>query len=269
MSFESPKPLKKEPSPEQLEKADLLIGRLEEPVREMLQPLLEKIEAGEYGVLLGEDASGRIPALIVRDVMKSIYEKHGNSFKTRFIAGTPRESTMTPETLSEKTKGNEKYVENLKNEVGDKRILLITDFINTGEAVRAITNALHDAGISFDIGTLRLSELTIEKSEMEKNLQGTIYNADYPPFEGGSGTSIYGEYFLGGVVKDELSDPGSVHAVPIRNFIENHSRFEKDKMFDARTHVRTDDQDVAQTLTNHARKEVHAVSERILTSFGY
>jgi len=65
------------------------IAELREPIQNLLEQLRDKIDKGEYGVIIGDDASGRIPALILDNVIKSVYQDKGYTKpKTIFFAGS-------------------------------------------------------------------------------------------------------------------------------------------------------------------------------------
>ncbi|MBI5420722.1 MAG: hypothetical protein HZA35_00180 [Parcubacteria group bacterium] len=49
------------------------IVELEEPIQRLLDQLRPHLEKNEYRLIIGDDASGRIPTLIMRKVMDTIY----------------------------------------------------------------------------------------------------------------------------------------------------------------------------------------------------
>ena len=51
------------------------VAELREPMQKILQAMRENIEQGDYVAILGEDASGRIPALIFRKIFRRSLRK--------------------------------------------------------------------------------------------------------------------------------------------------------------------------------------------------
>ncbi len=273
VSNKSPKQtaLEKE-NQELVERGTELIGRIEEPIKEMLAPVLGKIQAGEYDLLIGEDASGRIPTLIVGEIMGEIYRQNKNHFETRFIAGRPsgrerKTINNTPEAQERKGENDREYIQKIKRELAPKRVLLVTDFILSGTGIRSITDSLHAENIPFDICTLRLG-YPKKKVEREEQLHSSISHGNYPRFGGGEGTAIYNEYFLGGVIKDPEA-PDAVHAIRTRDFTPRASAEQKEDLIDDVAQVVTSSPEVSQMLTNVAHEEVKKVAKNILVSLGY
>lgn len=67
------------------------ISSLREPFQKIFLKLQESIDSGEYNLIIGDDASGRIPALVVRNFIKEVYAKRGYPKPaTRFFAGSGR-----------------------------------------------------------------------------------------------------------------------------------------------------------------------------------
>lgn len=64
------------------------IGRLEIPTTIILEKILGNIEKGEYNLIIGADASGRIPTLVFKKFIDYVYQKLGYPLaKTIFLAG--------------------------------------------------------------------------------------------------------------------------------------------------------------------------------------
>ena len=67
------------------------IANVEEPMRKIFEQISGNFERGEYDLMIGTDASGRIPALIIFKLAKHIYEKSSHPLPMfRFIAGHAR-----------------------------------------------------------------------------------------------------------------------------------------------------------------------------------
>ncbi|MEK7463307.1 MAG: hypothetical protein AAB621_03040 [Patescibacteria group bacterium] len=136
---------------------------LELLVLPLIEKLKENIDKGEYDMLIGDDASGRIPTLILRGIINSRkrelnpYLKSSESeIKTRFVAGGQLRSTE--QLIS--------VIEKLKPEVKNK-VLIVTEYISSGRSMEKLSSALKGLGIPFDIATLK-SEFDGEKSNLGK-----------------------------------------------------------------------------------------------------
>ena len=66
-------------SPEKREEGALIpeIEELREPIKKLLEQLHPHLENGEYQILISDEASGRIPALVFLHVINEIYRKKG------------------------------------------------------------------------------------------------------------------------------------------------------------------------------------------------
>lgn len=64
------------------------IAQIEEPMKKIFEQISENFEEGEYDLMIGIDASGRLPSLILFKLASHIYEKNGYPAPMfRFIAG--------------------------------------------------------------------------------------------------------------------------------------------------------------------------------------
>ena len=82
------------------------IEQLRVPIQKILEELRPEIEKAAYGMVLSDDVSGRIPALMLGWALKRIYKQNGNQpplFRT--LVGMSRES-RTDITKRQKRKEN-------------------------------------------------------------------------------------------------------------------------------------------------------------------
>lgn len=193
------------------------IEDLREPIRNLLEQLHERIDAGDYRLIVGGDASGRIPALIFTKVIREIYRNKGFDIPqtlTTFIAGGERGNN--PE---EKRSEIKAHIEN--NYVGDNlgqidisiidkiksilgmpisryngRVLIIEDTICSGISIKPVTDTLRSMNVDYDIVSMGLDAWDHKRVELKKKLGGEIYHAinDTP--------DIYGKNSLAGVRKN-------------------------------------------------------------------
>lgn len=193
------------------------IAELREPIQELLLQLKEKIDSGEYNLIIGDDASGRIPTLIFERILRNVYREKGFKLPdTIFVAGSgSRRAAIEQEgktqklnELFDKYKKGEKTFKSERKENLDKiKALVITDTIETGTSLRPLSNALKQNRIDFDIATIgKWFPLNWQK-EREKRLGGKIYWG-----EGGGAPMIYQRASLSGVFKE----PEEVFAKPLK-----------------------------------------------------
>ena len=121
----------------------------EGPIASLVARLKSRIEEGEYSALLSDDAGGRIPTLVLRKVFK---EKGPNKdIEAYFLGrmGYGKEDKEQEEEYGE-------FIDHLKKmDFGDKRVLIITQFIASGGTLKNIGVALESIGIkNFDFASV-------------------------------------------------------------------------------------------------------------------
>lgn len=187
----------------------------------MLAHMKDRINRGDYGLIIGDDASGRIPALIFDKVLKKIYsERNFNSPQTIFLAGS---SGLSQEKVEEKTKKLLNYFEKeLVNMLGSekmellksKKILIVTDTIYSGRGLKPLTDVLKDNGFNFDIATIGFFPFDYNYDESLRKLKGILGGNI---FYGTTGTpDIYNKKNISGVVKEAEE----VLSIPVRTVTE-------------------------------------------------
>jgi|SRR3989338_970962 len=123
-----------------LSAAELNVVRdLKKPLKSIIEQLKPEIERGAYRLILGDDASGRIPAFIVGHVCKAIYEKNGiPPAQVRLIAGSTR---LTGPALEEKRTMVTQQIAKIRRTVAQTspddlgKVLIVTDTISGGNSV--------------------------------------------------------------------------------------------------------------------------------------
>ena len=127
------------------------IEYLEEPIFIILEKLRESIENGDYGTIIGDDASGRIPALIIGKFLNSYNAKHGlGKVETLFLAGS---GSKPKREVAHFIKGDDikSYLETRDLE---KDVLIVTDTISSGNSLKPLTLALKRMGKKYDIASV-------------------------------------------------------------------------------------------------------------------
>jgi len=215
-----------------------IVGNLQEPMKKMIEPVLENIKNGYYQLLIGDDASGRIPTLIARNFINKIYQQNSHpKISTQFIAGSTIKckdwdsknpfsifneylSNSTIESLViRKEEKITKYLKKLKeaSPVNILNALVITDFIESGFGLVPLTKAIHENNINSTILTVRCAAyhgLKKKKKKLEERLSGKVFIGK----KGDSPSGIYNKEKISGITK-YFSD---LHSTPVRTSLSNN-----------------------------------------------
>lgn len=125
---------KTHPNLSEKEKISLYINSFKEPAKS----IIEQIKYEEYSCVLGVDASGRVPALIVGSFLgKEVFFDYPYS-------------------------GNEIDINNL---TPGKKVLVIDDTLDSGTSILEVTRQLRKKNIPFDIGIFMSVNKTAEDIE--------------------------------------------------------------------------------------------------------
>lgn len=157
------------------------------------------IDTGEYSVILGEDASGRLPALLFRQILKTLYKEKGfSSPETLFFSG---QRIGDPAKRKKVVKEFKNFIEKseAKEVAENKKFLVVTEAIQTGKNLFPFTNALRAMKINFDIATIGFlgGEFEPHRESIEHFLGGKIF------WGMGDEPSVSGKNFISGVEKSE------------------------------------------------------------------
>jgi len=192
------------------------IAALGEPVYRIMKQLRAGFEQGQYQVIIGDDASGRIPALIVGEVAGKICHDAGREQPMiRFFAGSRFYGTLIDKTSSKWLNKKETIKETLSLIDWHSKALLVTETISTGASLELLIEQLRELGIQHEIAVVSLNGESEPKKKLEEKLGVPIY-------AGGSGLPpIYNKKTLSGVVKK----PQETYAVPLREADESADNF--------------------------------------------
>jgi hypothetical protein len=105
----------------------------------MCKQLKENIDSAKYDALVSDDTGGRLPTLILREVIKKVNPE--KDLKTLFVA--------TGMTYRPQNEEDQNLLENyLKKGLGDsKKVLLVTQYIHTGKTLGALARNLKKIGV--------------------------------------------------------------------------------------------------------------------------
>lgn len=187
----------KNEAPEVLD--DKLWAQLESQAESIINQIQEKILRHDYSFVIGDDASGRLPALLFSKLLANIYEKDGlKKPETRFLAGS---GDLVGQEAEAKKKVIEDYLrEQVLPEVAARKgkVMIVTDTIYTGKSLMPLVDALASLRIPCDIVTLQFIPGYASKNTMEANIGAHIYAGE----ENEINPEIYGRSELSGVHKD-------------------------------------------------------------------
>lgn len=198
------------------------IAELEEPVKNIIEKIKSRIEKGEYGLIISDDASGRIPALILGGVIKKI-SKLRNVRNPNIIFIPGRLKNSKDDLAKEKL---QKHLDAYGVKKGE-RILIITEAIMSGKALSVISRLLEELGFETDIATMGIEEFGNTNSLAEKrgkNLgqKSTVISGNYVRRTSSSTNTplVYRDKEISGVYKKS----GNLTSQPIKlkeHFFEN------------------------------------------------
>lgn len=161
--------------------------------------LAQKVIEGrqEYDFIISDDASGRLPSLFLKKVLDGFRKRQGlPNISIRFIAAGRHEKEAIFKSIRD-------YLE--KNVHG--RVLVVTEFIDTGRSMTRLAQILESAGLKFDIASVTVGQ--------ERVLDGVLSElrrkTDSPRiFSGGissTGALFHGASSISGVGKGEAPSP--------------------------------------------------------------
>lgn len=181
------------------------VAELELPIKIIIEKIRTRIENGEYGLIIGDDASGRIPTLILGNFIKTISEQKSlNKPNIIFIPGKLMRPILNFESgMRSKRKKLEEHI-NKFGAAKDKRVLMVTDTVLTGGSLKILVTLLHELGFTCDIATIGVETEEKDLVNRDLNLQHSeIISGEYQNKNRGfpHTPGIYREKALSGVTK--------------------------------------------------------------------
>lgn len=181
---------------------DEALKGIEVRVMAIVEKLKENIVNGDYGVVLGIDDSGRVPALIMWNVLKHFSSK----VELRFVSGRRKKSFLGIGGDSKwRKEAHDFFSKDTFNELHqtDKKVLIVEDTLVTGASISSICTILREQNIEFTV--VALSGRFDTKHHVEKDLQtALVYGSD-------GIAPIYGKRQMSGVDKSG----GVLHTKPM------------------------------------------------------
>lgn len=153
------------------------VAELELPIKIIIEKIRSRIENGEYGLIIGDDASGRIPTLILGNFIRKISEQRGLS-KPNII--------FIPGKLKGRNLGRGDDRKKLKEHIDafsatiEKKILIVTDTVLTGNSLGTLVTLLNELGFICDIATIGVETDKRDLLDRDFNLQHSeIISGEY------------------------------------------------------------------------------------------
>lgn len=157
------------------------------PLQSLLSKMKSHIIHGKYTVMIGDDASGRIPALIINKVQNMCHTDVRTPLF--FLAGSRKTKTIEAKKAEIK--------EFLKQKIHIPKsvtVLVVTEYIHHGGSLSLLTDVLRSCNIAYDvctIGVMRSQSLTFLGEKLGRKI---LYGVKGKP-------ALDGNYTLAGVCK--------------------------------------------------------------------
>lgn len=167
-----------------------IVRDLSNPIRRILEQIKSEATKGKYQLVIGDDASGRLPALILGGAMREIARKRGvREPEVRFVAGTRSYDPTSDKAKKEKIKA---YIGGLKKTIPAlRKVLVVTDIISTGASLEPLVHSIVEAGLLCDIATIDATPGKEARNRLGEKI-----------IAGDGSTGVYSRRELAGVEKD-------------------------------------------------------------------
>lgn len=184
----------------------------------------------EYDSIVSDDASGRLVSLFLKKILDASRKKAGLPLlNLRFFASGRH-------MILEVQEGIKKRLEQKKAELG--RVLLVTEYIETGKSLKNLIDIINLTGIDFDIAALTVRESGLQNIQSIQR-GGKLYYGDLSA----RASRIHGKIEESGVYKKGISP------FPSRSF-------EREGREEDRIRVKK--------KTAQARKDIKLLAERVM-----
>ncbi len=131
------------------------VSTIEKAMMSLTTQLKPNLEMGKYTLLVGDDTSGRLPTLVLRDVIAEIQKRNGREpIPTQFLQG----GREVPDEVVEKQVQEMEKRHKISFQESFGRVLLVTDTIEKGRTMERYARFFGEEGIDFDIATVGLSD---------------------------------------------------------------------------------------------------------------
>jgi hypoxanthine phosphoribosyltransferase len=175
------------------------IAEIEPAITVLVEQLKDKIDNQEYDTIISDDVGGRIPAHILRKIIRAKMGTKGRLHTSHVLGGfSIRDEQMQEAVLSLLKKQSQQT---------KKRALLVTEFTHSGESLKILTDLMSQAGFDFDLAVVYsmghfphqvIEEVLPESSQI-------FLGSEEPPHKGGHLGIHQKSAQLTGIEKDKSS----------------------------------------------------------------
>ncbi len=163
------------------------MAEIEPAMLDLAEKMKAKLISGEYDYIISDDRSGRIPSLIFKKIMEDLHPD--KKISILHIAAGYRLTWVLraiSRSVKERSKPDYKQAEpdykqilaalnkHVKPAVKNKA-LIVTEYIHSGESVKALKYVLHQAGLKFDIAAVN----ALEKEDIKEPGVEFFYSNQY------------------------------------------------------------------------------------------
>jgi hypothetical protein len=157
------------------------------PLQKLLEKMRSRFATGQYTVMIGDDASGRVPALILNQLQNMCGMKKTPLY---FIAGSRKTKTKEAKKAEIKAFLQKKML--LSSETSS--VLIVTEFIHHGGSLSLLTDVLRSLKIAYNVCTIGVFHKASTTSLGVKLGTKILYGVKGKP-------ALDGHYVLAGVQK--------------------------------------------------------------------
>lgn len=166
-------------------------------LRPILKRIKEDVEHNKIGMVLGIDASGRVPALLLAQTLK-----YKTNIEIRFVAGN---NNVDNEEKEERLRDLTAHfaTSEFQSELQNREVLIIDDIIASGYSIAETCEALQRNNIVYRVVALALedSQLSDDKEDIEEFLRTSVLVGETNTPLDAYLPEIYGKYQMSGVKK--------------------------------------------------------------------
>jgi hypothetical protein len=228
------------------------IFELRAPFEKILQELSEDIEHGNIQFIIGDDASGRIPTMVLRRCIAKLYEERGYPTPpTFFVNGPGSGADLTQDQIDERTSRISEYLDKrLSDRDPDRKTILVTEAIMTGFSLKPLFLACKNLHMPVEIVTVGI----------ERPHDAIQQNFGVPVHYGMEGTpDVYNKPAFAGVYKER---PHMFDSFGERNK-ETVPMFSKAYKKSMPKHRQAE----TQRWLNEIRREMHVLSDELIEGY--
>lgn len=130
-----------------------LVASLEKPMLKICKELKSDFEKGNYGIIVGDDTSGRFPTL----AMKGFSDYISIQNDTEKLPAVFLQSGIKVKDEDVLQQFNERVLP-YKDGLDGKKALIVTDYIQSGRGINRLIGLFNSLNLSFDIAVLMISD---------------------------------------------------------------------------------------------------------------